>query len=223
MTNVEFLIEKRSKSYLILELFQFFPKMSEHKTKIVLIGDSGVGKTSLVTKWIRNTYKDDQEPTIGASYLQSVMEINGEPHKIQIWDTAGEEKYRTMMPIYSQGASGALLVFDLTREQTMEHVPQWIECICCEKVPIVVAGNKADIDEREISYPTAQKFCENLGLHYIETSAHNGMGVDEAFTQLIKKAIEYQQNNSAESSLNTVDIANGEGNERKGGDGKSCC
>ncbi|OHS93328.1 Ras-related protein Rab-22A [Tritrichomonas foetus] len=192
--------------------------MSEMKNKIVMLGDSGVGKTSLVTRWIRNSYRPDQAPTIGAAYQQNTVEIRGEQHKIQVWDTAGEEKYRAMAPIYSQGAFGALVVFDLTRKQSMHNVVDWIKCLELNgDIPVVVAGNKSDLDsEREVTMEEAIQFVNDIGYTYFETSANNGSGVDEAFIELISQAIDHagKETNIPE----TVNFENPASSEKSG-----CC
>lgn len=166
---------------------------SEGKNKIVMLGDSGVGKTSIVTRWVHGHHKNDQAPTIGAAYTQAkFVTEDGVSHKIQIWDTAGEEKYRSMAPIYSQGAFGGLLVFDLTNRQSLEHIKEWASCLDVNgDIPIVVAGNKCDLeDEREVEMEEAIAEVSKYGYTYFETSAQTGNGVEEAFNELIQKALQ---------------------------------
>ena len=176
--------------------------MSESRNKIIMLGDSGVGKTALVTRWIKGQYKNDQRPTIGAAYSQASFEKDGEVHKIQVWDTAGEEKYRSMAPIYSQGAFGALIVFDLTNRESLEHIREWVNCLdTTGGIPIVVCGNKSDLeDERKVDMDEALAVVGKMGYCYFETSACTGNGVDEAFSELIQKALsERTKKESAES------------------------
>ncbi|KAK8863679.1 Ras- protein Rab-22A [Tritrichomonas musculus] len=169
--------------------------MTELKNKIVILGDSGVGKTSLITQWIKGQFNENQNPTIGAGYFEKRVEINDEEQKVQIWDTAGEERFQAMAPIYSQNSIGALIVFDLTRKDTMQHIPNWIKCLELNgNIPIVIAGNKSDLEEtRQVSSDEALEYTNNLGHQFFETCANNGSGVDDAFTQIVNLAFEYKE------------------------------
>lgn len=162
--------------------------------KIVMLGDTGVGKTSLVSQWIDGTYASDQTPTIGAAYSQKTVNVKETSLIVQIWDTAGEEKYQAMAPIYSQNAIGALIVFDLTRKETMDHVEKWVGCLQLNgDIPIVLAGNKSDLENRQISLEDGIMYATKHNYKFIETSASNGSGVDEAFTELVNLAYDYLQ------------------------------
>lgn len=175
--------------------------MSE-RNKIIMLGDSGVGKTALVTRWVKGQYKSDQRPTIGAAYSQTTFQKDGETHKIQVWDTAGEEKYRSMTPIYSQGAFGALIVFDVTNRESLDHIKEWVNCLDMSGgIPIVVVGNKSDLeDKRQVDMDEALARVTKMGYGYFETSAVNGNGVEEAFSELIQKALtERSKKENAES------------------------
>lgn len=165
--------------------------IGDGRNKIVMLGDSGVGKTALVSQWVHGKYQDGQRPTIGAAYSKAKYIFNGEEHKIQVWDTAGEERYRSMAPIYAQGAFGALIVFDLTNRHSLEHIREWMKCLEGNgDIPIVIAGNKCDLEDgREVDMDEAMAQMEELGLEYYETSAKTGKSVDEAFQSLIQKAL----------------------------------
>lgn len=169
--------------------------MSDLKNKIVILGDSGVGKTSLINQWIKGQFSDNQNPTIGAGYYEKIIEFQNTEQKVQIWDTAGEERFQAMAPIYSQGSLGALIVFDLTRSDTMYHIPNWIKCLQLNgNIPIVIAGNKSDLeDQRQVSTDEALEYMSKLGYQFFETCANNGSGVDEVFTQIINLAFEYKE------------------------------
>jgi small GTP-binding protein len=159
--------------------------------KLVLLGDHGVGKTCLVSRWSKNSYRTDQPATIGAAFSQREVQVNGETHKLQIWDTAGEERYHAMAPIYSQGAVGAFLVFDLTSKVTMEHLTKWQKCLesCDPHVCVTIVGNKSDCDNRELTFGDGEAFAQSLGYEYAEVSAKTGAGVEDAFMNLTEKAV----------------------------------
>ncbi|KAH0787855.1 Ras-related protein Rab-22A [Histomonas meleagridis] len=192
--------------------------MSSKKNKIVMLGDSGVGKTSLVKRWINNTYKGDQLPTIGAAYTQNIVNINNESYKIQVWDTAGEEKYRSMAPIYCQGAFGAMIVFDFLVKESFDSINSWVSCLdnTGGNIPIVICGNKVDLLEDETKLiETCQKLNE-MGYTFFATSASTGTHVEEAFMELIRRAIEFRKQ---ESETETVVQDIQQPPEEKGG----CC
>ncbi|OHT04605.1 Ras-related protein Rab-5C [Tritrichomonas foetus] len=158
------------------------------KNKIVLVGESGVGKTSLVKRWTSHIFRENQSPTIGAAYTSVDYIYAGVNRQVQIWDTAGEEKYRSMAPIYSRGAYGALVVFDLTSRPTFLRIPEWIEVVdSARSMVIVICGNKSDLEERrEVSFEEASNFCQTNNYRYFETSASNGSYVQEVFEEIVE-------------------------------------
>lgn len=181
--------------------------MSDNRNKIVMLGDSGVGKTALVAQWVHGKYEDGQRPTIGAAYSKATIVLDGEEHKVQIWDTAGEEKYRSMAPIYAQGASGALIVFDVTNKHSFDHITDWVKCLETNgEIPIVVAGNKCDLDgKQELDMDEVMGVMSELGYEYYETSAKTGKSVEEAFQALIQKAVKARDTIGA--SYVSLDVA----------------
>ena len=166
----------------------------EKKRNIVLFGDTNVGKTAIVKRWLHISYTEaEASPTYCAGFFENDVFVNDKNEKIQVWDTAGEEKYRSMAPIYTRGAIGILLLFDLTRRTTLENIPFWLDAASSAgDIPVVVVGNKADlVAEREVKAQEAIDFLKERNLPFIEASALTGFGVDEAFMEIINKAIEY--------------------------------
>jgi small GTP-binding protein len=183
--------------------------MSRTAAKIVLLGDHGVGKTSLVSRWVKSTFRGDQPATIGAAFSQREVMLRGQPNKVQIWDTAGEERYHSMAPVYSQGA---VIVFDVSRRDSFNALPEWTKCLsqCDPRVAIVITGNKSDVEQRDVTFEEGESFAKHHGYVYFETSAKTGAGVDEAFGLVAEKAL---KNRSA--SENAVALADkGSGKER---------
>jgi len=157
-----------------------------------MLGDSGVGKTSIVTRWTKDTFKQGTSATIGAAFVETTVEKNGQHHVIQIWDTAGEEKYKSMAPIYARSAVAALIVFDITHESSFLNVEEWISCLdLLNDVKVIIIGNKCDMEaQREVSYDKALALASKLGRQYVETSAFAGTGVKEAFQMIIDQILE---------------------------------
>jgi Ras-related protein Rab-5C len=159
--------------------------------KLVLLGDTGVGKTCLVSRWGKNTFRADQQSTIGAGFTQKSFTYSGMTYKLHIWDTAGQERYQSMAPIYSQNAGGALVVFDLTRPETLANLQKWRDCLdnCPQDIPVVIVGNKSDLaDERQVTFDEGIAYSQRMKCEYFETSAENGSGVDDAFSTLAQSA-----------------------------------
>jgi small GTP-binding protein len=160
--------------------------------KLVLLGDTGVGKTCLISQWSKGTFRAEEQSTIGAAFTQKTFTFSGALYKLHIWDTAGQERYQSMAPIYSQGANGALFVFDLTRSNTLASLSKWRSCLdnCPQDIPVVIAGNKSDLtDRRQVSFEDGLAYACSVNCQYFETSAQNGSGVEDAFSTLTQSAL----------------------------------
>ncbi|GAB4848717.1 Ras- protein Rab11D [Ancistrocladus abbreviatus] len=131
--------------------------------KVVLIGDSAVGKSQILARFARNKFSLDSKATIGVEFQTCTLIIQHKSIKAQIWDTAGQERYRAVTSAYYRGAVGALLVYDITKRQTFEHIPQWVEELCGhadKNIIIMLIGNKTDLeDQRVVSTEDATEFC----------------------------------------------------------------
>lgn len=161
------------------------------EVKVVLLGDTGVGKSSLVLRFVTNNFKPYSESTIGASFMSKMITVSGKPIKFQIWDTAGQEKYHSLAPMYYRGAAAAIVVYDITRANTYKTLKNWIEELKNQgpkDIAIAIAGNKADLeDQREVDRITAAAYAEEIGAMYIETSAKDDLNVQDIFVQLSHK------------------------------------
>ena len=162
------------------------------KHKVILLGDSHVGKTSFVNRLCKSVFSENITPTIGSAFTQFRSVIGNKEHIFMIWDTAGEEKYRSMMPLYSQGAVGAFVVFDLTSTDSFEHIQEWLTFARAEgDIPVVLLGNKYDL-EKQVSDEDISKFTEEYHLNYCECSALTGFGVENAFNELAGLILNYE-------------------------------
>mmetsp|Transcript_5908 Transcript_5908/g.5295 ORF Transcript_5908/g.5295 Transcript_5908/m.5295 type:complete len:185 (+) Transcript_5908:117-671(+) len=158
------------------------------EVKVVLLGDTGVGKSSLVLRFVTNNFKPYSESTIGASFMSKMIMVSGKPIKFQIWDTAGQEKYHSLAPMYYRGAAAAIVVYDITRQNTFKTLKNWIDELRTQgpkDIAIAIAGNKADLeDQREVSKAAAISYSEEIGAMYLETSAKDDLNVQDIFVQL---------------------------------------
>lgn len=153
--------------------------------KIIMLGDSGVGKTSTIERFINGCMPKIESPTIGAGY----SEISYQDKKVQIWDTAGQERFRSMIPIYARNASGAFVVFSLSSKESFNSIPSWISTInsVSQGAKIVIIGNKSDLRDRQVSDHEISSLVSKYDAEYIETSSVTGEGINDVFTTMLSK------------------------------------
>jgi len=158
--------------------------------KILLIGDSGVGKSCLLLRFADDSWTDSHISTIGVDFKIKTLNCDGKVIKLQIWDTAGQERFRTITSSYYRGAQGIILVFDCTDMESFNNVKQWlgeIDRYACENVNKLLVGNKTDLVQgRVVDKSVASEFAESMSIPYIETSAKNASGVEEAFMMMAR-------------------------------------
>jgi small GTP-binding protein len=167
-----------------------------YKVKLLLCGPAAVGKTSLIKRFIKNTFQTEYKLTIGVDILtKDVTLSNGEVATLSIWDIGGQRRFEFIRTTFYKGASGALLVFDLTRAETFQEVTaQWAQEIqkYCSAVPFILVGNKADLLEnigRQMDPAAAQQWVDSNSSFYVETSALGGQNVDEAFIAITERMV----------------------------------
>ncbi|KAG8459564.1 hypothetical protein KFE25_000920 [Diacronema lutheri] len=165
------------------------PTRYDHLFKIVLIGDSGVGKSNLLSRFTRNEFSHESKSTIGVEFATRALTIEGKSVKAQVWDTAGQERYRAITSAYYRGAVGALLVYDVSKMNSFENVERWLKELrdhAETNIVVMLVGNKADLhDLRQVRTEMATEFAETSELSFIETSALEALNVEAAFTQLL--------------------------------------
>ena len=160
--------------------------------KILLLGDTSVGKSCLLLRFCDNSFQEAHLTTIGLDFRLKTINLKDDRKvKIQIWDTAGEDRFRSITRNYYKGAKGILLIFDVTEKETFTHVRDWIERIheeSPEGITICLVGNKIDMNEsRVISNEEGKKIADEFKIPYFETSAKSNIGVEEVFTYLVKE------------------------------------
>ena len=161
--------------------------------KLVLLGDSSVGKSCLVAQFVRSEFHDFQEPTIGAAFLTAQLALDDTSSntvRLEIWDTAGQERYRSLAPMYYRGAAAAIVVFDLTSQESFSGAKSWVKELQRRgdaNVVIALAGNKLDVEGRVVEKEEAAAFAEENGIIYMETSAKTAQNVRELFLAVARK------------------------------------
>lgn len=188
--------------------------------KIVLLGDSGVGKSNLVFRFTKNEFNKDSKSTIGVEFATKTVQIEDDKLvKAQIWDTAGQERYRSIASSYYRGAVGALLVYDVTDRASFNHVPMWLKEVeeNAEKdCLIMLVGNKMDLHEqRTVFVRDGRSFARKNGLAFIETSALDATGVDTAFQRILQEIYKTQTKKQLKS--HGAGGSTGVGGHREGG------
>ena len=176
--------------------------------KIILVGDSGVGKTSILKKFINNEFNEDIKCTINIDFFSKSIKIDKNLYtNLKIYDTAGQEKYRALIKKYYQGTDGIILVFDLTNENSFNKLKSWINEISenTEKAQIILVGNKADLIERKVDEDKAETFAKQRDMKYIETSAKEGTNILLLFEELALDINKKKQNDSSVVELEHVD------------------
>ena len=163
--------------------------IKESVYKVLLLGDTNVGKTCFLFKYTDNIFHENHIATIGLDYRVKKIKLkNGKEISLQIWDTAGQDRFRAITKNYYKGAHGIVLIYDITNNQTFENVSKWVNQIHEEvslNVVIFLAGNKIDLEEkREISYEIGEKLAKELGCTFFEASAKTGVNIDEIFNEL---------------------------------------
>ncbi|XP_073328959.1 ras-related protein Rab-8B [Pagrus major] len=160
-------------------------KTYDYLFKLLLIGDSGVGKTCLLFRFSEDSFNTTFISTIGIDFKIRTIELDGKRVKLQIWDTAGQERFRTITTAYYRGAMGIMLVYDISNEKSFENIKNWIRNIeehASSDVEKMVLGNKCDMtDRRQVSKDRGEKLAIDYGVKFLETSAKSSLNVEEAF------------------------------------------
>lgn len=190
----------------LFKLFPFRSKMDRLCIKVVLVGDSFVGKTALLERYIRNQFHTGQyRATIGSDFLTKDLVIDGKPITLQLWDTAGQERFRSLGSAFYRGADGCIIVYDITVKQTFDHIGQWRADFITHgapkdpsSFPFAVVGNKCDLDEHAISEDEINKLTNNsaFNMSHFQVSAKDCTNVERAFQNIMERVARlYLQSN----------------------------
>eukprot|EP00898_Chlorokybus_atmophyticus_P007239 jgi/Chlat1/7516/Chrsp61S07008 len=202
----------------------------DYLIKLLLIGDSGVGKSCLLLRFSDDSFTTNFITTIGIDFKIRTVDLDGKRVKLQIWDTAGQERFRTITTAYYRGAMGILLVYDVTDEGSFNNIRNWIRNIeqhASDGVVKVLVGNKCDMDESKRAVPTArgQALADEFGIPFFETSAKSGLNVEQAFFNIARtiKARLLENQDHAKQSASTGQKVGLTQQKKTSKDKSSCC
>ncbi|KAI3418972.1 uncharacterized protein J3R85_013476 [Psidium guajava] len=175
--------------------------------KLVLLGDMGTGKTSLVLRFIKGQFFDNQEPTIGAAFFTQILSLAEATVKFDIWDTAGQERYHSLAPMYYRGAAAAVVVYDISSVDTFVRAKKWVEELQRQgntNLVMALVANKSDLDlNREVQNEDAEQFAQENGMFFIETSAKTARNINNLFFEIAKRLARTLQPRTAGINLSS--------------------
>ena len=202
--------------------------------KLVLIGDSGVGKTNILSRYNNNEFSLTTQPTVGVEFGNKIIKKENKSIKLQLWDTAGQERYKAITNAFYKGSKGAFVVYDITRKSSFLNIDNWIgelKTNGSDDILIILVGNKTDLeDKREVSTDDGEKKAKQYGIAFCETSALQGKNIEHAFNILIdeiileidnakEKEMKNNKNNKKKKSKGIMLNINNDKNHKK----KKCC
>jgi len=166
-------------------------KEFDYLFRYIIVGDINVGKSCIMLQFSSNQFREEHELTIGVEFSIKYLEIKNKNIKIQIWDTAGEEQFQSITKSYYRNAIGALLVYDISKKSSFEHLKKWLERVkenSSKNIKIILIGNKIDLeDKREVTFQEGEEFAKKNELLFLETSAKNFININESFNKLTEE------------------------------------
>eukprot|EP01066_Platyproteum_vivax_P001754 Platyproteum_vivax@DN12212_c0_g1_i1.p1 len=178
----------------------------DHLFKLVLIGDSGVGKSCLLLRFADDTFTESYITTIGVDFRFRTIVVDEKVIKLQIWDTAGQERFRTITSAYYRGADGIIIIYDVSNKESFAHIDEWlgeVNRFANENTCKVLVGNKCDLkDERAVTLEEAEAKAKELGMEHVEASARMSINVEDAFTTIARDLLKLRPNNQTPGGEN---------------------
>ena len=170
--------------------------------KIIFVGDAGVGKTTIISRIMDNPFNDAYEPSIGVDFMSKNITFRGTNIKLQMWDTAGQEKYKGLIPSYVRNSSIVFLIYDVSVKSSFDNIPNWITFIrSIENNTLVLCGNKIDLAEREVKKEEGEALAQKEGIAFFEVSAKTGDGIKNMFYNSVADLSTFAEHNSNKENL----------------------
>jgi len=179
----------------------------DYQFKLVLIGDTGVGKSCILLRFADDTYTENHISTIGVDFRFRTVKVDKKTVKLQIWDTAGQERYRTITSAYYRGADGIVIVYDVTSEESFNHIKDWLTEVnryASETTSKLLIGNKIDLPDRLITKEKAKGYADSLNIPYIETSAVTSENIVNAFEEITRLLLLSKEPAKSPKDRNTI-------------------
>ena len=191
--------------------------VSVTRHKIIFIGDAGVGKTTIISRIMDNPFNEVYEPSIGVDFMSKIIKYRGQNIKLQIWDTAGQEKYKGLIPSYVRNSSIVFLIYDISVKSSFDNIPNWITFIrSIENTTLVLCGNKIDLEKREVTKEEGEALAQKEGIAFYEMSAKSGEGIKNMFYNAVSDLTVFAENNNKESLIKELMEENGVENTVEG-------
>ena len=191
--------------------------VSVTRHKIIFVGDAGVGKTTIIARIMDSPFSEVYEPSIGVDFMSKSIKYHGQSIKLQMWDTAGQEKYKGLIPSYVRNSSIVFVVYDVSVKSSFDNIPKWISFIrSIENTTLILCGNKIDLEKREVTKEEGEALAQKEGLAFFETSAKTGDGIKNMFYTAVSDLPVFAENNNKETLLKELMEENGVENTVEG-------
>ena len=184
--------------------------VSVTRHKIIFVGDAGVGKTTIIARITESPFNEVYEPSIGVDFMSKSIKYCGQNIKLQIWDTAGQEKYKGLIPSYVRNSSIVFVVYDISVKRTFDNIPKWLTFIrSIENTTLILCGNKIDLEKREVTKEEGEALAQKEGIAFFETSAKTAEGIKNMFYSAVSDLSIFAENNNKENLLKELMEENG--------------
>nr|XP_058972215.1 ras-related protein Rab-10-like [Pocillopora verrucosa] len=186
-------------------------KSYDYLFKLILVGDSGVGKTDILFRFSDDAFNTTFQTTIGIEFMMKTIELQGKKIKLQIWDTAGQERFHTITSAYYRGAMGVMLVYDITQEKTFDNIPKWLRDIeeNAPDVEMMILGNKCHMDDRRVvTKERGEQIAREHGIRFFEISAETNVNIEQAFYTLAEDILKKQLTKDNEETSQNIRVNN---------------
>ena len=176
--------------------------VSVTRHKIIFVGDAGVGKTTIISRIMENPYNEIYEPSIGVDFMSKNIKYKGQSIKLQMWDTAGQEKYKGLIPSYVRNSSIVFLVYDISVKTSFDNIPKWITFIrTIENTTLVLCGNKLDLSNREVKKEEGEELAKKEGIAFFEVSAKTNENIKNMFYNVVVELPTFSESNTNKENL----------------------